>query len=366
MQENVNSAMSLQDATIKQAADDSPKVAASAASINSELISANTDKDASNKQTKDEQNQKDRQANSKREQRVLAFSFVFCILLAILGLIFGIQSHSSAIVFDALISVVSSILTLFSIVAARFIYKEGTDGFQFGFAGLESMMNMLKAMVLIVICIYGFFDGFEGLLHGGSNTEHDDAFAFNITCFAIALGLFAYERYWAKKLSSALIAVDSLEWFSDIMLYLGSSLAFGLSVMFDPDGKQAWSSLVDPALLCVLSLVIVVAPVLVLIKNAGDLLLHAPRELSYAVDLIMERLCERHGFLDYRRRVSEQGRFYFLLLEILLDKSNDLSTSQVDVLRKEITKMIASKIKDEKELHIIISFTHERKRKEQD
>lgn len=299
----------------------------------------------------------ERALNSKREQRVLTISFVFCIVLAILGLIFGVRTHSSAIIFDALVSLINSVLTLFSAVTARLVHKQGNDNFQFGFGGLENMTNILKALVLIGICVYGFFTGLGALVNGGRETEQGDAFLFNVLCFIVALGLFFYERYWARRLGSGLIGVDSLEWFSDILLYLGAGVAFGLSVWFNP----SWAHLVDPALLCVLSSLIIIAPIWVLIKNAAQLLLYAPQEFCDDVENIMQTICDKYGFIDYRRRVGSQGRFYFLVLDLLIPAANDLRVSELDTLRDEIKMAIENKIKDEKELNIIISFTHERK-----
>lgn len=294
---------------------------------------------------------------SKREQKVLIISFAFCIILAILGLIFGVRTHSSAIIFDALISAINSLLTLFSAITARYIYKQGNENFQFGFGGFESMINMLKALVLIAICVYGFFTGLGALLNGGRETEQGDAFLFNVICFVVALGLFIYERYWARRLGSGLVGVDSLEWFSDVLLYLGAGVAFGLSVWLKP----SWAHLVDPALLCLLSGLIIIAPVWVLVKNVAQLLLYAPQEFSDAVEIVMDEICDKYGVLDYRRRVGSQGRFYFLVLDMLISKDKDLKISQLDAMRDEIKSKIESKIKDEKELNIIISFTHERK-----
>lgn len=155
--------------------------------FNNDLNQAELFKQPANNENFDEI---ERALNSKREQKVLTISFVFCIVLAILGLIFGVRTHSSAIIFDALVSLINSVLTLFSAVTARLVYKQGNDNFQFGFGGLENMINILKALVLIGICVYGFFTGLGALVNGGRETEQGDAFLFNVLCFIVALGLF--------------------------------------------------------------------------------------------------------------------------------------------------------------------------------
>lgn len=59
--------------------------------------------------------------------------------------------------------------------------------------------------------------------------------------------------------------------------------------------------------------------------------------------------------------MARRGDFIFLVLDLLIPAANDLRVSELDTLRDEIKMAIENKIKDEKELNIIISFTHERK-----
>lgn len=80
------------------------------------------------------------------ENRVLTLSALFASMFAGGGLIVGLLVGSLVIMFDGVYSLVSLLLTLLSLVAARYIRKPSDAQFPFGRAVFEPAVIAVKVL----------------------------------------------------------------------------------------------------------------------------------------------------------------------------------------------------------------------------
>ncbi len=296
-----------------------------------------------------EQMSKDQKAQSQREQKTLKISMFSALLLAIFGIIFGIYVKSLAVMFDGFVALISVGLGLLSVITSRYVYKEDDDVFQYGYIRFEPMVNFFKSLILVIVCIYAFFNAVSSIVSGGYEIEVGGAIVYTCCAFVFCLLLFVYTGFYTKILESDLIKVDNTEWKIDCVLYLGAIVAFGIIyVLFMPNDfmpslkipeSSHFTRYVDPFLLAVLSLLLCISPIQICIENFKDLMMVAPKELDDKITQIMESLSKKYSFSDYDTHVAKSGRFFMVEVNILTDKHFKLtSTQDFDNIREEIEK----------------------------
>lgn len=282
------------------------------------------------------QNIESKKPNNKKEQQSLKISMYSALALAILGVIFGVLSKSSALLFDAMVSLISVGLGALSVVTSRYIYREDDDVFQFGYVRFEPMVNLFKSLILIIVCAYAFISGLRDVLHGGYALELGYAVGYTICAFCLCFGIFCYLSKRAKSLDSELIRTDMAEWRIDCVLYFGSIVAFGCVFIFDRTQESGFSRYIDCSLLVILSLFISVTPLKIFVSNLKDLMMVAPEPLDSKITQIMESLKSHYGFKGYDTHVAKSGRFFMIEINILASDSDKFSVGEIDNIRDEI------------------------------
>lgn len=274
--------------------------------------------------------------DNKKEQLVLKSSMYCALMLAILGIGFGVITKSSALLFDGIISLVSVALGALSVVTSRYIYREDDDVFQYGYVRFEPMVNLFKSLILLIVCAYAFISGLRDVLHGGYALDLGGAVAYSMCAFVLCFGIFAYTRHFSRTLDSELIRTDMTEWRIDCVMYFGSIVAFLSVFLFDKQQTHAFSRYIDCGLLVVLSVFISVAPLKIFIANLKDLMMVAPPQLDSKITEIMESLSAAYGFKNYDTHVAKNGRFFMIEVNILTLGSSQISVAQIDSIRDYI------------------------------
>ena len=280
-------------------------------------------------------------ANNQKEQSVLKISIYSTLILAILGIAFGLSFKSMAIVFDGIIALICVGLGLLSLVTSRFIYRSDDDVFQYGYTRFEPIVNLFKSLILLIVCIYALLGGIRDILKGGYTLQVDNATIYTICAFILCLGIYLYTKYYAKRLDSELIKVDSIEWMIDCVLYLGAIVAFSLILLFDPMQEHPLSAYIDPILLVSLCVFLSITPFRVFLSNIKDLMMIAPKDLDDKITEIMEILSTKYGFEDYDTHVAKSGRFFMIEVNILAtDSKAKIRVSEIDKIRDEIEEKL--------------------------
>ncbi|WP_297810715.1 cation transporter [uncultured Helicobacter sp.] len=294
-------------------------------------------------------------ANNRCEQFVLKVSMYSALLLAILGIGFGLSFKSSAIVFDGIIALVSVGLGLLSVITSRFVYREDDDVFQYGYVRFEPMVNLFKSLILIIVCVYAFIGGIEDILSGGYTLQINGAMIYTICAFILCFILFSFTGYFSRHLDSELIGVDNAEWKIDCVLYLGALIAFGVIILFDAEQSKSLTRYIDPILLVLLCVFLALTPLRIFVSNLKDLMMVAPKELDDKITEVMEVLSMEYGFEDYDTHVAKSGRFFMIEVNFLTTDANaQISIREMDIIRNKIEQSL--EIPSYK-IWLLVSFT---------
>ena len=112
------------------------------------------------------------------ESSVLRLSIVTTLLIASIGIVFGLVSGSFSIVFDGVYSLVDASMSAVALAVVRLITsyavnvdlpRKWRDRFTMGFWHLEPMVLGLNSTLLVGVAVYALINGVTNLLSGGTN-----------------------------------------------------------------------------------------------------------------------------------------------------------------------------------------------------
>jgi len=161
------------------------------------------------------------------EQGVLRISIGVTLLLALLGIVFGLLSGSYAIVFDGVYALTDASMTVLALVVARLIATSTAPGapakgfiahFTMGFWHLEPMVLGLNGILLMSASVYALINAVGSLMSGGRALDFDQAILYAVITVAVALSIALVVRRANQAIRSDFLALDAKAW----MMWPGS------------------------------------------------------------------------------------------------------------------------------------------------
>ena len=291
---------------------------------------------------------------SELEARLLWTSLSATLLIAGLGILFGLLARSTAILFDGFFSLVDVAVTWLTLKVARLVASQGDQRFQYGFWHLEPLVIALKASVLIFLAAYAFLSSVNSLFKGGYEPEFGIALGYAVVVAAISFGMWWWMRRQAERIDSGLVRLDVKAWLMTALITVALLVAFSAALAMEGTEAARWISYVDPAVLAVLALVLLPLPFREARESLGEILMISPPEMSASVRAVMTDFVARHGFPDYRSYISKAGRARFIEISVLVPSDLRMSIGEFDTLRAEIGDAIGGKGPDR---WLTITFT---------
>lgn len=282
-----------------------------------------------------------RQALAGIEQRTLKRSIVATTLVALSGIAFGLYAGSQSIIFDGLFNAIDSVMGLLALVVSRLLARQPGRLFQQGYWHIEPLVLALNGSVLVMLCAYAFVNSLGALMRGGHLLAFDNAMFYAAAIAAASYALYIWQKRLNRTLQSALIALDMQSWLMSTAISSALLLAFAVGYLLDGSAYAHLSPYIDPAILTVLTLVLIPAPLHTVFKALKQVLRITPRELDEEIRALMLQMSKRHGFERFSLSASELGRGLFVEIHILLPAAMAHCTvTELDQVRSEIATAI--------------------------
>ena len=280
------------------------------------------------------------------EGGLLRMSISATLVVALAGVIVGLVTGSSSIVFDGVYSLVDAAMSVLALVVVRLITsfaraetmsRKLRERFTMGFWHLEPMVLALNGVMLVGVAVYALINAVSSLLAGGRELAFDTALGYTgitvIVCLAVAI----IEARANRRIRSDFIAMDIKSWLMSAGITAALMVAFGIGHAIQGTQWERLSPYIDPAVLALVCLVIIPMPVPTIRRAIADILLVTPADLKARVDAVAADVVTREGFLSYRSYVARVGRsrhieLYFIAPSALAPRS----LGDWDGLREEI------------------------------
>jgi cation diffusion facilitator family transporter len=217
-------------------------------------------------------------AGNDKEISSLWLSIVGTLFMALLGFTFAWLTDSQAILMDGAFSFINGIVAVITLQVARMIQRPEDETFHFGYAHFEPMLNVIKGLLTLAICVFAAVASVQVILEGGRQLNAGLPILYAVIasggCFLVA----AIIRRNARQSTSEILQVEAKGWLIDGVLSAAVALAFiGMALIL----RSPWADYaryVDPVLMLVLILAMAPIPLKIVKDNLLELLWIAPSQ----------------------------------------------------------------------------------------
>ncbi|MBC7002636.1 cation diffusion facilitator family transporter [Photobacterium sp. BZF1] len=290
-----------------------------------------------------------------KERLALKLSLAGTVVLSSLGIGYGLYVGSNAILLDGMFSLLSMGMTGLSLYTAYLVSKPDDQYFQFGYAHIEPLINVVNGLLILLTCVFAFFSGVQTIVNGGHEVVLEHAILYAVLSTICCFSIYFTETYIAKAEQSELVKVDSQEWLIDGILSASILVGFIAVMILDHYGYSQWNRYVDPILVSALSLAAIILPIKVLRRNLREVLLVAPQDdVQENVDRVIAKLSKQYHFDDYTHHFAKTGRQYDLEVNILVKDDTYWTTKRQDQIRLILWEALSDELGD---TWLSVSFT---------
>lgn len=307
--------------------------------------------------------------NAFAEQKVLKYSIVATIMLAIAGVVTGIVTGSSSIIFDGMYSSIDCLFSLAALLVVRLIHIDVNrrkrkapkfmERFQFGFWHLEPMLLAINGLALLIAVFYALSEAFSTILNGGHTPNLGYAAWFTLFAVILCFGMAIYEYQKNKKIGSAFITIDVKSWIVSGAISFALLCTFIFAHFVQNTSYQWLLPFFDPVALAFIAICMFPMPVKTVAKALRDVLMITPEALDDHVNSIVDSIVEKYNFVGSQNYVACVGRSTMIEIHLILPENYQIGCVEtLDKIRSEIGDMIGEASPDR---WLTVSFTAEPK-----
>lgn len=280
--------------------------------------------------------------NAAAEQRLLKLSIAVTIVVSAFGVLFGLLSGSMSILFDGVFAAIDAAMSGLALFVSRLVTRVAENRrFQFGYWHIEPMVLAFNGGTLMLLCFYAFLNAVDSLLAGGRQLDFDWAMAYAVLVCVACFGMYFYERHLNRRIGSDFVRLDTQSWLMSGAITSALFVAFAIAGMLKGTAYEDLSPYADPAVLALLTLVLVFVPIRTVRKALEEILLITPPGLDARVRQVMDEMVVRHGFKTYTSYVAKVGRAQFIEIHIAVPPQSPIdSVGKADAIRREIAEAI--------------------------
>lgn len=283
------------------------------------------------------------------ERTVLAVSIAVTVLVSAFGIIFGILSGSSAIIFDGVYSLTDASMTVLALIVANLIASTATnrftERFTMGFWHLEPMVLALSGTLLIGAATYAFINAIASLLDGGRELSFGHGIAYAVLTLVTATSMALLVTRANKVIKSDFLTLDVRAWWMSAGLTGALLVAFLFGSAIQGTSYEWLSPYVDPAALALICLVVIPLPYGTVKQALSDILLVTPTVFKDQVDEIAMNIVQEYGFISHRAYVAKVGRGRQVELYFIVPKAWPAKRlEEWDAIRDKVGEAIGGNI----------------------
>ncbi|UTT87302.1 cation transporter (plasmid) [Vibrio pelagius] len=303
-----------------------------------------------------------------KERRLIQFSIAMGTIYTLVGVAWGLVIQSGIILFDAIYSGVSILLSMMTMYALAIISKDDSfdaknirnSRFHMGSMAVEPLVNMVKSLVIISICLYGFVSAILVLQNGGAESANAvSGVYYGLITALICTCSWCFLKFVGRN-QNDLIQAECEQWMVDAIFSVLVVFSFMASYwMSQIETLRVFARYADPVSVIVATLYFIKVPINRLLTSIKELLVMAPDEtLQKDIEHALQPFVSQYGFTDHIARATKTGRQLSVDVTFIVgDSKCDLDIQQQDQIRQEIERCL-NPLSDN--LWLGVCFTHDR------
>ncbi|MBB3232778.1 cation diffusion facilitator family transporter [Halomonas stenophila] len=272
------------------------------------------------------------------EQRALKVSIAMTLVVAGLGVVFGLLAGSRSILFDGVFSSLDAAMSGLALGVSRLAGREASRRFQHGYWHLEPLVAALNGSILLLLCFYAFLNAVQGLIDGGQDLAFDVAIGYAVVVTLVCTAMTLHQRRLNREADSEFVRIDMHGWLMASLITGALLVAFAIALGLQRTSYAHLTPYVDSLLLAVLTLGFLPVPVGIVRRAMREVFLIAPSAVDREVQAAMAPVMRREGLLDYNSHVAKAGRGHFIEIHIVTrgDFAAGRGMAELDEIREAI------------------------------
>lgn len=277
-----------------------------------------------------------------KEVKIFKLSISVTLVIAAIGIVFGLLSGSQSILFDGIFSTIDTAMSILSVLVIKLMAKESTNRFQFGFWHFEPMVATVNGSIILLLCLYAQLNAILNIIDGGHSLTFSFATIYAVVVCIVCFGMYFYEKKVNKQLKSDLLQIDVNSWLMSSLITSALLIAFIIGLSIQGTQYEYWSPYIDSVALLVLTVFFIPVPLKILKQSLQEIFLVASKELDNEVNELASKVVKEHGLVDYESYVVKTGRLYSI--EIHLITPEGFAKEQGVIVLDNIREQIASQL----------------------
>jgi cation diffusion facilitator family transporter len=279
-----------------------------------------------------------------QEQQALKVAVYGNIFMAVLGLTFAWYTDSQAVLLDGVFSLIAMVIAVLTLYVSRLIQRPGDDGFPFGYAVFEPLLNLGKGLIIATVMVVAFLGAVYTLLNGGSDIVVGGAVIYALIASIGCLTIVLFMRRMAKATDSPIIEVEVKNWTVDGVLSGMVALSFFLMMMLEGTVVDPWLKYVDQVLVILMSVCFLFIPFGIIRDNWSQVIGITPRDnLTGPVHKAVDQVLAQHGLKDHRLRLGQLGRQAYVQLYVIFTpvEAKGVDSAEMDEFRQQLYELLS-------------------------
>lgn len=298
-------------------------------------------------------------AREKLEQRAIKFSILGAAVFTVIGITYGLYTHSQSILFDGIYSSISLVMSGLTLWVSKLVVRPDDERFQYGYTHLEPLLNVIKAVIISVTCLYALTEGVSSLLDGGRVIDLSAAITYAcISTFgSLLFGSVIY--FYAAKVNSKLAKIDAVDWLFDCLLSSGLLAGFMIAYMMRDTAMGEYIPYLDPIMVILLTAFFIPIPLKIFRENIREVLVLAPsKQLQQRLHGCIEQSLQSMGLDVCHLRMAKIGREFNLSVYVMVEEPLDTAAVPgLDDIRQRIADDLKKVNTDSCSMWLEVMFT---------
>lgn len=288
------------------------------------------------------------------EKRILLLSLLSGIGFVIAELIYAVYSHSQSTLMDALYDTCELVFIILLLFLTPLFHRPISEKHPYGYFQLESVLILIKNIMLISVTASVLTSVIEKLLSGGNTVDKGQVSLFQLTLGLVSFFILMIMKWMSRKLSSPTVEAEILGWKLDVAYSLGMSLSFFAAAELQHTPLAFLAPYFDQIIAIVIMLFMIPASFKMLIETFRELLLFSPdQETVNRIKDISEDVLKSYGFQPVFYDIARTGRklwisIYFRISSetVSIVSINEASTCLTRHLTNEFSNIFCEIIPD--------------------
>lgn len=278
-----------------------------------------------------------------KEVKIFKLSISVTLVIAAIGIVFGLLSGSQSILFDGIFSTIDTAMSILSVLVIKLMAKESTNRFQFGFWHFEPMVATVNGSIILLLCLYAQLNAILNIIDGGHSLTFSFATIYAVVVCIVCFGMYFYEKRVNKQLKSDLLQIDVNSWLMSSLITSALLIAFIIGLSIQGTQYEYWSPYIDSVALLVLTVFFIPVPLKILKQSLQEIFLVASKELDNEVNELASKIVKEHGLVDYESYVVKTGRLYSIEIHLITPESfaKEQGVIALDNIREQIASQLS-------------------------